>query len=231
MKKVISILATLMLTTMSINFANAGSYGIGVTGSIMDVSASGSVTEGNETTTSSASNNAIVPSIFAEYSLDDASWASTGNGVTFGIQYIPGAADVSDKVKSRTDTETSVTGDLTANTTSRTQTAQAEISKYTNLYIELPIWKSLYVKAGMGQIDVNTLETTNGSNGGTYGNATLDTTNYGVGFKGVTDSNIIWKVAYEEINFDTLNLTSTTSNTLKADLDTSEVNLSIGYRF
>ena len=83
----------------------------------------------------------------------------------------------------------------------------------------------------MSQIDVKTKETTDGSNGGSYGDDTLDGTNYGVGLKGVTSSNIIWKIAYEETNFDTLSLTSTTSNTLSADLDTSEVNLSIGYRF
>ena len=66
---------------------------------------------------------------------------------------------------------------------------------------------------------------------GTYGNKTLDGTNLGIGLKGVTSSNIVWKLAYEETDFDTLNLTSTTSNKIKADLDTEAVSLSIGYRF
>ena len=231
MKKIITILATLMLTSFSINLANAGGFTVGATASYMTIDASGSATEGDETTSANVDNNVVIGSIFAEYSFDDVSWGSTGNGVTLGAQYIPGAADVSDKVKTRTDTELSITGTTTGTSTSRTQTAQAEIEKYINYYIELPVWKSLYVKAGMASVDVNTLETTNGSNGGTYGNKTLDGTNLGIGVKGITSSNVVWKLAYEEVNFDTLNLTSTTSNTLKADLDTQEINLSVGYRF
>ena len=105
------------------------------------------------------------------------------------------------------------------------------MDNYNNFYIEVPLYKSIFVKAGMSSIDVTTKETTTGTNGGTYGNASLDGTNLGIGLKGVTASNIIWKLAYEETDFDTLNLTSTTSNTIKADLDTSEVALSIGDRF
>ena len=82
----------------------------------------------------------------------------------------------------------------------------------------------------MSQIDVNTKES-GASTTGTYGNASLDGTNLGIGLKGVTSSNIVWKLAYEETDFDTLNLTSTTSNKIKADLDTEAVSLSIGYRF
>ena len=83
----------------------------------------------------------------------------------------------------------------------------------------------------MSSIDVTTKETTNGTNGGTYSNASLDGTNLGIGLKGVTASNIIWKLAYEETDFDTLNLTSTTSNKISANLDTSAISLSLGYRF
>jgi hypothetical protein len=172
-------------------------------------------------------NDAFIGKLYVEYSLDDASWGSAGNGITFGASYTPGTADVSDKVKSRTDV-----ADASAGTTdNRTSTAQAEIENYMNYYIELPLYKSVYVKAGMSQIDVNTLETSTLAAAGKYGNKTLDGTNLGIGFKGVTGSNIVWKLAYEQTNFDTLNLTSTTGDKIKADLDTSEVNLSIGYRF
>ena len=161
----------------------------------------------------------------------NASWGAAGNGITFGASYTPGSADVSDKVLTGTDAETSITGTLNTVNNTRTRTAQAEVDKYYNYYIEVPVFKSIYVKAGMSSIDVSTLDTDTGSNAGTYGNATLDGTNLGVGFKGVTSNNIVWKLAYEETDFDTLNLTSTTSNTIKADLDTEVVSLSIGYRF
>ena len=232
----IGFLAAISLTSV----AYTGSFGLGVTGSYTKINASGSETEATvtgvttsgEVTSSSVDNNAIIGSIYAEYSFDDASWGAAGNGITFGASYTPGTADVSDKVKSRTDT---ITKDAEVEAAgSSTYKAQAEVENYQNFYIELPLWKSIYVKAGMSQIDVNTKEsnTTNDSkNQGTYGNKTLDGTNLGIGLKGVTSSNIVWKLAYEETDFDTLNLTSTTSNTIKADLDTEAVSLSIGYRF
>ena len=234
MKELKNILIGLVATISLTSVAYAGSFGLGVTGSYSKIDASGSETEGEgdaEITSTSVDNNTFIGSIFLEYSFNDVSWASAGNSITIGAKHTPGTADVSDSVKSRTDTETSVTDDPTANNTSRTQTAQAEVDNYNNYYLEIPVYGALYVKAGMSQIDVTTKETTNGSNGGTYGNKTLDGTNLGVGLKGVTASNIIWKLAYEQTDFDTLNLTSTTGNKLKADLDTSEVNLSIGYRF
>ena len=231
MKKLKNILIGLLATISLTSVAYAGSFGLGVTGSYTKIEASGSVTDGDETNSKSVDNNEFLGSIYAEFSFNDASWASAGNGITFGAQYTPGTADVSDKVFTGTDAETSITGTVAEVSNTRTRTAQADVENYYNYYIELPVFKSIYVKAGMSSIDVNTKDTDTGSNAGTYGNATLDGTNLGIGFKGVTNSNIVWKLAYEETNFDTLKLTSTTGNTLSADLDTSEVNLSIGYRF
>ena len=234
MNKLKNILIGFVVTISLTSVAYAGSFGLGVTGSYTKIDASGSETSkaaGSETESNqstSVDNNAFLGKIYAEYSLDDASWGSAGNGITVGASYTPGTADVSDKVKSRTDVTTD--SNETASD-SRTSTAQAEIENYMNYYIEVPLYKSLYVKAGMSQIDVNTLETSTLAGAGKYANKTLDGTNLGIGFKGVTGSNLVWKVAYEETNFDTLNLTSTTGDKIKADLDTSEVNLSIGYRF
>ena len=52
-----------------------------------------------------------------------------------------------------------------------------------------------------------------------------------VWFQRRTGNNLSWKVAYEIVDFDTLSLTSTTGNKITADLDTSELNFSLGYRF
>ena len=237
MKKLKNTLIGLVAAISLTSVAYAGSFGLGVTGSYTKIDASGTETTpavtgaAAESNSTSVDENSFLGSIFLEYSFNDASWASAGNGFTIGAEHTPGKADVSDKVKSRTDTELSITGTAATTAVSRTQTAQAEVDNYNNFYIEVPLYKSIFVKAGMSSIDVTTKETTTGTNGGTYGNASLDGTNLGIGLKGVTASNIIWKLAYEETDFDTLNLTSTTSNTIKADLDTSEVALSIGYRF
>jgi hypothetical protein len=233
MKKIITILATLMLTTMSINFAKAEGFAVGVTGAYNMIEASGTETEGTaadtSTRTKSVDNNVFTGSVFGEYSLANVSYADSG--ITFGVRYTPGSADVSDKVFSRTDT---ITKDAAAGSAgSATYKAQAEIDNYINYYLDIPLFKSVYVKAGWSQLDVTTKEnnsTNDTKSQGTYGNATLDGMNYGIGVKG-ENGNIIWKLAYEATDFDTLNLTSSTSNKIKADLDTSEVNLSVGYKF
>ena len=230
MKKIITILATLMLTTMSINFAKAEGFAVGVIGAYNMIEADGTETEGTaadtSTRTKSVSNNVFTGSVFGEYSFANVSYADSG--ITFGIRYTPGSADVSDKVFSRTDTAegTGVAGDSSGSVTYK---AQAEIDNYINYYLDIPVYKSVYVKAGWSQIDVSTKES-GSSTTGTYGDATIDGVNYGVGVKG-ENGNYVWKLAYEATNFNTLNLTSSTSNKIKADLDTSEVNLSVGYKF
>jgi len=234
MKKIITILATLMLTTMSINFAKAEGFAVGVTGAYNMIEADGQETEATvtgvatsgEVTKKSVDNNVFTGSVFAEYSFVNVSYADSG--VTFGVRYTPGSADVSDKVFSRTDTSTGA--DVAAEADTGTYKAQAQVEKYINYYLDLPLYKSLYVKAGWSQIDVKTQESATSTTRGSYGDATLDGINYGIGVKG-ENGNIVWKLAYETTNFDTLNLTSSTSNKIKADLDTSEVNLSVGYKF
>ena len=232
MKKIITILATLMLTTMSINFAKAEGFAVGVTGAYTMIEADGQETEAtvsgvtSETTKKSVDNNAFIGSVFGEYSFANVSYANSG--VTFGIRYTPGSADVSDKVHSRTDTSTGA--DVASEADTGTYKAQAQVEKYINYYLDIPLFSSVYVKAGWAQIDVKTQESATSTTIGSYGDATLDGINYGIGVKG-ENGNVIWKLAYEATNFDTLNLTSSTSNKIKADLDTQEVNLSVGYKF
>jgi hypothetical protein len=233
MKKIITILATLMLTTMSINFAKAEGFAVGVTGAYTMIEADGQETEAtvsgvtSETTKKSVDNNAFIGSVFGEYSFANVSYANSG--VTFGVRYTPGSADVSDKVHSRTDSAVAAAAGGAENDTG-TYKAQAQVENYINYYLDIPLFSSFYVKAGWAQIDVKTQESATSTTIGSYGDATLDGINYGLGVKGES-GNVIWKLAYEVTNFDTLNLTSSTSNKIKADLDTSEVNLSVGYKF
>jgi len=236
MNKVKTLLVALIFTSISLSYSNAGSYGIGVSGNYTSIDASGTETsDGNSAVSGSYDNNAIIGSIFAEYSADDASWATRGNGFTFGAQYFPGSVDVSDKTITST-----ITPAVSGEGDTGTKSANATLEKYRNFYIEVPLYQALYVKAGYAQVDVITKDSSSitkndadSASVGTYGDKTLHGTNLGIGFKGVTDSNIIWKLAYETTNFDTLNLTSTggSTTTVKADLDTSEINLSLGYRF
>jgi hypothetical protein len=225
-----------MLTSLVVSNASAGSFGLGVTLSSMNIEASGkesSNTKGSEADTSVQSktvdNDVTVGGFYAEYTTDA--------GATIGYEATPGSSDVSSKF-TRTDTETSVTDDLSTNSDSRLFSAKAEIEDYSNMYIEIPVYGNFYTKLGYSTLDVVTKEIASG-NGGSYGNTSLDGFNYGVGYKmrdlGVSGS--VVKLAYEATNFEQLSLKSTGNsvaaevNTVTADLDTWALKLSVGYAF
>ena len=150
----------------------------------------------------------------------------------------PGSADVSDKLKTRTDTSTAAAkAGTTALDLGGTYSVNAAVDGFVNTYVEIPVYGMLYVKAGLSSLDVTTNETT--ASGSSYGDTSLDGDNYGVGLKGKFGGNLIWKAFYEETDFDQLKLTSTgnsttgisAANVVTADLDIKEYGLSIGYQF
>ena len=223
MKKLIAIVAAFTFG-MLVTQANAG-FGVGVSAAYMNIEGDGNEVDSNAssvTTKGSASNSVPIGSVFAEYSL--------GNfPLTIGFDWIPTSADVSDGVKTRTDIETSVTGTATSTSATRSQKAQAEIDDHKTLYVEVPIWNSLYVKAGLIEMDVNTTESL--GTGSSYGNVTVDGEMYGVGIKGpIGGGNMFMKLEGLVSTYDTIKLTSGT-NTITADLDTTSVKASVGFAF
>lgn len=221
-KLYITILATLFMSA----YAYAGSYNLGVSGSFVDINASGSetTTAGDvaggaaNTNSTSVDNQTIIASIFAEYEMD--------SGMVFGFEHVPGSADVSKNVKSRSEAAQGISG--TDATGSVTRKAQAEVENLNTLYVEYPVG-GYYLRVGVSQIDVNTTENAITSSG-TYGNATLDGLNLGVGLKGSLGS-YFTKFSVEYTDFEDLSLTSTTSNKISADLDTTEIKFAIGKSF
>ena len=235
MKKIIIALTTAFIT-FAFTSVYAGSFNVGVTGAIAKIAGDGKETTSagdsgtaNSNTASAEHKNVPIGSYYLEYESDF-------YGITLGFEHTPGSADVNSSVKSRQDIENSVTGDETTNTGTRDFKAQAEVENYTNLYVEIPVYNSFFVRAGMASIDVNTLEVKS-SNGGSYGNAGVDGINYGIGLKGDLSDNLAYKFFYETTEFDSLSLTSTgnsvtaETNKVTADLDVSSVKFAIGYRF
>jgi hypothetical protein len=168
-------------------------------------------------------------SIFAEYTFDGF------NGLTIGVDHIPGSADVNSSSLKRTDIQTSVEDTDTTVATSIDRTAQAEVENHMTYYVELPFGGSgIYGKLGHVEMDVNTTE-----NLGTpkYGNSSVDGTMFGLGFKHNSDSNWFYKVEATHTEFDTLNLTSTgnttdsTANKITADLDVTKASFALGFSF
>ncbi len=237
MRKIAVNLITLFwMSVFAVGSASAAGLGFGVTGNWVDVDASGSETvnagDGGSAQTSSASvsEQSIVPSYYLELTSGEA------NNWALGYEAIPGAADVSDKTHTRTDTELSVTSTVAHTSNSRAFKADAEVEDFKVIYAEVPLGSLFYVRAGISEITVNTKETASG-NGGSYGNATLDGMQYGIGMKGLMGENFRWKVGYEINDFDQLKLTSSgnsvsgETNTLKANLDTSALKVGIGIQF
>ena len=230
-KLIITVLTSIMLIGTS---AYAGSVQIGtkvshafIEADGKEVTTAGTVTGGSaNTNTASVDNVATIAGVYAEYSLDSSMWGQEGNEITFGGTYYFGEADVSDKLSSRSETAEDAAG--SGSSGSVTYSANAEVQDYINYYVEMPLSGPLFAKLGFSQIDVITKE--DADHEGSYGDATLDGVNYGIGIKGIYGP-LHLKLAYEATDWDELSLTSSTSNKITADLDVDEIALSVGYRF
>jgi len=217
---ILLVLLVFLSLVMASGLASAD-IGVGVTGTIAMIDASGSEKEpttSGETTTTSVDNRAVYGSVFIE--------AIADNGFTMGVAYNPFSADVSDDVHERT--ETSVAGSGEGVTGSNTRKASAEVENYRTLYMEIPV-STMFIKLGLSQIDVNTTENAL-TNGGTYGDATLDGYNIGIGVRQDKGS-YYYKASIDYVDFEDLSLSSTTNNSITADLDLTEINFSVGKTF
>ena len=246
MRKItLTILASIFLVASTVTASYAGSFGIGIQGAITGIKASGSETSsvgGSETDVSvrsaDVSNDVVIPGFYAEYTAD----VDYLGSLTLGFEMVPGAADVSNSVLTRTDTETSVSGTPGGVSNEREFKGQAELSNYNTIYAEVPFPlfnltdNGAYIRLGFSQIDIDTTEKASG-NGGTYGNASIDGINYGFGFKNNMTDNFVMKVSYEATDFDSINLTSkgnstdSGTNSISANIDTWAIKVAMGYEF
>jgi len=232
MKKITTIIATILFSLLSMNLANAGSFGVGVAGHVAGISADGNETEtantGTENSVQSATagNTVMFGSVFAEYSFGDS------ERFTLGIDYIPGSADVNSKTLSRTDTDSDSNED---NLQAGTRSAQAEISDHITYYAELGIAGGVYAKAGFAQVDIKTLEKSTITSGsatvGSYPDKTLDAWTYGLGYKGSFGTNGYYKIEGYMTDYDSYSASSGTGNTVTANLDVVGAALRLGYKF
>ena len=232
-KLLISLFAGSALFVTGTIKAVAADLGFGVTAAIVALEADGTETETGsqtaETTNASVKNTIPVGEIFAEV-------RDIGLGMgtlSLGISVIPAAHDVSDNVKIRNDTETSVTGTATTVATARAQKAQAEVADHMMYYLEFKPRDSLFFKLGYLDADLNTTESL--ATGSSYGNASLNGILYGVGFqKDLNRGFAKFEVTFSD--YDTINLTDSTgrtgvstNNKISANLDATQIRLSYGF--
>ena len=229
-KYILAIITTFCLITTN---AFAGSFGMGVAGTMASVSASGSETEDTNTGTeqsvrdATAGNDFVLGSVYAEYSFGDS------EVFTLGIDYIPGAADVNRKTISRTDT----TADGNeAQQQDGKRTANAELSDHITYYAELGKMNGIYGKVGFAQVDVETKDTeTHAGTSGLYPDKTLDAWTYGLGYKGEFGERGVFKIEGFMTDYDSYSATNdsgkTSTKTVKADLDVVGASLRLGMKF
>ena len=208
------------LFAMFVTKANA-EFKYGVTAALTNIEASGTETEGGEKNNGSADNLVVIPSLFVEYGLNDR--------ISVGLDYIPLTADVSKNTRSRTDTETSVTGTAATTATSRTQSAQAELSNHITLYANYSLSDTLYLKGGIANVSLETEDSL--GTGSKYGN--VDIMGIVAGF-GVQNGNV--RVELVHTDYEDISLTSsvartgvTTNNKIDADLDTTALKISYAF--
>ncbi len=224
MKKV---LVTLFLILFGSTYAYAAGFNIGVSGSLVNIEADGTETEGGEKSSTSVEHVAGVPSIFAEIAINER--------ISFGIDYVPMDADVSGKEHTRVDTEKSVTNTATTANTLRTQKVSADLQDHTTIYADIRLRGPFYVKAGLAQVDLITndsLET-----GSKYPNETVNGKVLGFGFKKhEIGTRGIFKAEFTYTDYDDISLKSsvaragvTTNNKVEADMDTFGVRLALGF--
>ena len=209
MKKALLIITIAMLTFVGKAYAEITA---GVSVAVTKIDASGTETEGGEKNNGGVDNTVVIPSIFIERAYTDT--------VSIGLDFIPLTADVSDDVKQRSDTETSVTGTATATTTSRTQKAQAELKNHLTLYANYNLTDSFFVKAGIAHVSLDTTESL--GTGSKYGNKDILGGVFGIGTQ---DGNHRFELTYTD--YEDISLSSTvartgvtTNNKIDADLDT-----------
>tara|TARA_B100000902_G_scaffold115834_1_gene116710 strand:+ start:1819 stop:2514 length:696 start_codon:yes stop_codon:yes gene_type:complete len=229
-KYILAIITTFCLITSN---AFAGSWGMGVAGTIASVSASGSESEDTNTGTdqsvrdATAGNDFVLGSVYAEYSFGDT------EVFTFGVDYIPGTADVNRTTISRTDT----TADANeAQQQDGKRTANAELSDHITYYAELGKMNGIYGKLGFAQVDVKTKDTeTHAGTSGLYPDKTLDAWTYGLGYKGEFGDRGVFKIEGFMTDYDSYSATNnsgkTSTKTVKANLDVVGASLRLGMKF
>ena len=229
MKK-LNILLSALLSVFLFTSVQAGSFGLGVSGNVASVSADGSETLSNTSTgtensvqSATAGNSFMFGSVYAEYGFGDS------ENVVFGIEHIPFSADINSKTLSRTDASDAVMNYVAVQ--GGTMKANAAIDNHTTYYVEVGAGATgLYGKLGFAQVDIDVTQSVS-TNAGTYPDTTLDAWTYALGYKTGFGDNGVVKVEGYITDYDTFKATSTSSNTVSANLDLVGAKLSLGFKF
>ena len=197
MKK-ITIAILMLLGTFSLASAEVG-LNVGVSGNMGVFTAEAEETMG--TTEKGGSDRAVgvfgYASIFVEKDL--------GDYFAFGVDYNPSDMD------SETVETNKKCSDVGSETASCNQVVKVSFSDMTTFYGTLNVTENLYIKAGIGEVDLLTKETL--GSGGTYGDTTLDFNVLGLGYNKDLTNGVFVRAEGNYMDFDDVKLNSKTGET------------------
>ena len=185
-----------------------------------------------ETNSTSVTKDVDFPSLFAEYT------GGVGGGVTitFGVEIIPGEAELGNK--SRTDTTTNASETVQDD---GTYTAKAEVSNHAAIYIEpgymFNDYFGIFAKGGVARATINTLEDLavgTAAGDSSYEDAEVVAPMVGFGIKAMFPMGIFIKLERVKIDYQEITLKSVNGskiNTVIADPEQDTTRLAIGYNF
>ena len=234
----LNVLLSVLLSVFLFTSVQAGSFGLGVSGNVASVSADGTESEASSTGTdvsvvsATAGNNFMFGSVYAEYGFGD------GENFVFGIEHVPFSGDINSKILSRTDSCAGNNCDESSDTVmaytavqSGTMKANAAIDNHTTYYVEVGQGGTgLYGKVGWTSVDIDITQSVS-TNAGTYPDVSLDAVTYALGYKAGFGEKGVVKVEGFVTDYDSLNVTSTSSNTVAANLDVVGAKLMLGVKF
>ena len=144
-------------------------------------------------------------SIFVEKTL--------GDRLAIGVDYVPMTLDTETAENSRhvDVTPTGIIGSKATNT------VQVDFSDLTTLYLTLKLNDSMYVKAGLVEVDVETNESL--GTGGAYGNTSLDGTMLAIGYNRDLNTGAFVRLEAHTMSLDGVTLTNTADSTKSITAD------------
>ena len=216
MKKIIiTLFAIASLMTSATAGGLSEGFRIGIGASSTEISGTGLERirdTGRANTTASVSEDTTVGHVLIEKSFS--------NGFTLGVEVIPGEADIS-ATKTRSDDDLETTGD---------NKASATADNHVTIYGAMPIGSSpLYVKAGVISMDITTNEVL--ATGSTYGNTSVNGVIIGAGAHLERDNGLFFRAEVNMAEYEKITLTSSGSNIVEANLDTTQTKFTIGKTF
>ena len=213
-KTVLGVLFAFLFVTPSFG----GTTNVGFAVDLTSIDSSGKETlNGNSTSSSkSHSHDVAIPSLFIERESD--------SGVRVGLDYIPVEGAMGSESRSDTDY---TTGDGA----SVTRKAKADLKNHVTLYTEFPLGSSsFYGRAGLTHVTISTDENLD-TTGSTYPDADVFGFNLGVGHMRDLGTSGFLKIAINYVDYEDVELTSSSSNKIEADVDRMGLQLSIGKKF